>query len=463
MEHAAATLRSTWSMDFHTADSAPSFANQGSTPIYMLPSELLATILVRVHSQNGGSVICTGHNASRSLYDCNSATQVVSQVSRQFRAVAIGTPCLWANVYIRDLPAARFHVLQTCLERSQSLLLNIIIHDDTSAMHSQSYLPILLGHHHRWRTLSVASISPSYVQNFICMLQPLHTPGLESLTIQVYSDFPDPRKGRAYSHILEHGAPNLQILNLLNISILSCLPPVITLKNLTNWIFQPTRAMDFGEIIGILEAATSLTILKLSSQALLPSTGSKLSSINLPSLVELFLDFNKLEETSLLQLFTALYMPGLKVLGIRDVIHELAASVTHIIWSGSGSRYPLLDSLELQSVEFTDLFTVDSDRPLQSITSLALLDSNEDEALETAIASAEESNSPLWPRLQILKISNCNMDTLQDFIVSRIEAGIPISTLHFMEMPDSSHSMEMTDFEKDWLVKHVPLVHFLHT
>lgn len=78
--------------------------------------------------------------------------------------------------------------------------------------------------------------------------------------------------GRAYSRILEHGAPNLHLLNLLNISILSCLPPLGTLKNFTNWIFQPTRAMYFDEIIDVLAASTSLTTLRISSQALLSYT-----------------------------------------------------------------------------------------------------------------------------------------------------------------------------------------------
>lgn len=151
-------------------------------------------------------------------------------------------------------------------------------------------------------------------------------------------------------------------------------------------------------------------------------------------------------------------MPSLSVFGVCDVIHELAASFPH-----SSSQYPLLDSLELQSVELTDLFTIDAICRLQTITSLALLDSSEDEVLESAIVSTDESNDPLWPHLRVPKISSCNMDTLQDFIISRVEAGIPIATLQFMEMPDSAHSVDITDLEKDWLVKHVPSVHFLHT
>lgn len=432
-----------------------------ASPIFTLPNEIIALILAEVHKQDGGSVICSGQ-PTRS-HGLNSAIQTVSQVSQQLRTLAFGTPTLWADIYIRDLHPARYHVLDACLQRSQPCPLSINIQDDC-LLSTAAYLPIVLAHHHRWKTLSVTSQSTSYIQLFIAMLQPLHTQWLESLTIQVYSDFPDTRKDNSYTPILQQGAPNLHSISLLNINLLSCCPPLNALKGLTNWIFQPTRAMDYCQISDVLLHSFSLTSLQLSSQTLLPCAGQKISPISLPSLVDLYLDFNNLEDRTLLRLFTALQMPNLKSLGVRDVVHEVAASFAHFIWGQSGSRYPALDSLELQSVDFTNLFTVDSVRPLQSITSLSLLDSNEDDALETAIASASvgDNSLPLWPRLRNLKISYCNMDTLQDFIIMREEAGIPLTSLRFMDMPDYDGAMEIAEDEKQWLREHVPMVTFLH-
>ena len=407
-------------------------------------------------------MICSGQPTHSR--DLNSAVQTVSQVNQQFRTLTFGTPTLWADVYIRDLHPARYHVLDACLERSQLCPLNINIQDD-GLLSTASYLPIVLTHHHRWKTLAVTSQSTSYIQKVITMLQPLHTPRLESLTIQVYSDFPDTSQDNSYTPILQQGAPNLHSINLLNISLLSCCPPLSALKGLTNWIFQPTRAMNHCQISDVLLHSFSLTSLQLSSQALLPCAGQKITLISLPSLLDLYLDFNNIEERTLFRLFTALQMPNLKFLGVRDVVHELAASFAHFIWGQSGSRYPALESLELQSVDFTNLFTIDSVRPLQNITSLALLDSNEDDALETAIASASVDgfSSPLWPRLRNLKISYCNMDTLEDFIIMREQAGIPLTSLHFMDMPNYDIAMRIAEDEKQWLREHVPMVSFLRS
>lgn len=70
------------------------FHADGSATIFTLPSELLATILAHVHFHTGGSIIC----ADRCPRDFDSATQIVSQVSRLFRAVAIayGLQCIFA-------------------------------------------------------------------------------------------------------------------------------------------------------------------------------------------------------------------------------------------------------------------------------------------------------------------------------------------------------------------------------
>lgn len=431
-----------------------------SSPIFWLPNELLVSILREVHRQDGGSVICAG-KATRS-HNLHSAFQTVSQVNSRLRFLAFGTPTLWADIYIRDLHPARYHVLDACIRRSQACLLSIYIQDDCRVWEkSTSYLPILITCHDRWRRLSVTSHSTPYTQNIISMLRPLHTPKLETLTIEAYSDFSDAGKDNTYTPILQKGAPNLHSISLLNISLLSCCPPLSTLKELTNWVFQPTRAMSSYQLADVLRHSLSLTTLQLSSQTMLPWAGEKTPPISLPFLTDLCLDFNHLGERSLLRLFTTFETPSLKSLRIRDLVYELAASFAQFLWEQSSSRYPLLESLELKSVDLApDLFTIDFVRPLQSITSLALLDSNEDHALEAAIASAEDSNMLLWPRLRCLKLAYCSTDTLHDFILSREEAGVGLTSLHFTDLPDYDE-MEIADEEKGWLQEHVALVSFL--
>ena len=431
-----------------------------TSPIFRLPNELLVSILREVHRQDGGSVICAGKVTG--LHNMHSALQTVTQVSCRLRALAFGTPTLWADIYIRELHPARYHILDACIKRSQLCLLNIYIQDDRCVWaKSESYLPILLTCCDRWKSLSVTSHSTSYTHKIISMLRPLYTPQLESLTIEAYSNFYDVGKDNTYTPILQKGAPKLHSISLLNISLLSCYPPLSTVKELTNWVFQPTRAMSSNQLTDVLLHSSSLTSLQLSSQTMLPWAGQKTPPILLPSLTDLCLDFDHLGEKSLLRLFMALETPNLRSLRMHDLIYELGALFAQFLWEQSSSRYPLLDFLELRSVDLpTDLYSIDFVRPLQSITSLVLLDSNEDNALEAAIASAENSKSLLWTRLRCLKVAYCSIDTLQDFILSREKAGVGLTSLHFSGLPGYG-DMEIPDDDKGWLQEHVPLVSFL--
>ncbi|KDQ08062.1 hypothetical protein BOTBODRAFT_38282, partial [Botryobasidium botryosum FD-172 SS1] len=114
-------------------------------PIYRLPNEILAFIFDYVG--------CSPANASQPFR--GRAPWNVSQTSKLWREIALGTAILWSDIVLRTVPLA-----QASLDRSKGALLNVSQPKDMGVAPDVRFLQILRPHINRCNTLMLAGLTP---------------------------------------------------------------------------------------------------------------------------------------------------------------------------------------------------------------------------------------------------------------------------------------------------------------
>ncbi|KAI5989580.1 hypothetical protein EDD15DRAFT_2198521 [Pisolithus albus] len=189
-------------------------------PINRLPNELLVQIFLLI-----------GYNA-----------QTLASVSHRWRAVIMGTPCIWTQIWL-DQYRSRPTLLKLHLDRSGQLPLTISL---------DSYLPelkVILPHASRIQTLKISSSASVVLSKFAS----LSFPSLENLRVKLDSNSVSP-----LSTVCSR-SPSLKCLTLLGLDKPSLAGSLTTglLRNRTpqsTWRIIPTESLTSLSLTGITDS-----------------------------------------------------------------------------------------------------------------------------------------------------------------------------------------------------------------
>ena len=424
-------------------------------PVSSIPSEILATIFKELGASDGYLRYETRTPRSKLP-----SIMLASHVNRRFRHVAVGTPSLWTGVHIHLSSDMDIYLMEAYLERSQSCGLDIHVVNYTHTPEGiYQVFGRLVSHCGRWKTLSVESESSFCMRRIISGLQSLCVPQLESIQIALSGSIPD---GTPISstdsdvHIFRGGAPALASIELRNVSLLCCFPPLNALRTLDNQTFsRHTHLLSYDQFHHISMTTPFLTKLRLSNLLFSPDIGNELVPIDLLSLRTLTLvmqmDPSKEDGSPLIDVFKALRIPCLQTLEIKSATTAQTSSVLKFLQAEARLRYPALQSLALRDINCSNCITLDLIHALPNITSLSLIHAAEDIVLKI-LTEKEVFVSQMWPQLRTLEVAVVDLDLLREFISAR-ESRIDSLTL-----ARARGSPEIPPDCYEWLKAHVRFV-----
>lgn len=230
------------------------------TPIYSLPSELLAKIFkLGQNLQWEDDNEIAGSPISHLAY--HSYEVLVTHVSSHFREVAIGTPQLWSDITIS--PRISSAELETYLVRTSGCALNVRIETGLSVPMNPpmiAQIETILIHSNRYRQLVINCVFESSAQLIVQRFSRVAMPNLKHLSIAIDTVEglfpPDGRK--------PFGAemPHLSFMRLRGVAlVLFCLHfQDITTLHLDQTVFTPILYSTFRRVIISSSALQNLSL-----------------------------------------------------------------------------------------------------------------------------------------------------------------------------------------------------------
>ncbi|KII86152.1 hypothetical protein PLICRDRAFT_177738 [Plicaturopsis crispa FD-325 SS-3] len=369
-----------------------SASGREKAPISSLPSEILGEIF------SFGRVEFSDNSLPFNV--------TVSHVSRYWRAVAIGMPMLWTNIYSgRDLyNAYPPGLLDAHIARSRSCLLRI-----ETWYEAHEFFDRLIPDVHRWSILVVHDVWSTMLHDWANLSAP-NLSHLEFLHVDVEVDA-DRLLDKSWP-VFMGGLPKLSILVLSGHLLTVCTFPT-PLLSLEMLHIGETSKFSSGapchvtvpQIKTVLGAANTLKALNLTNCPInflpAPVVGVH-RAIFLPHATTIDIEPPyELDETDfyyLLAALTVFYMPSLQQVVFRSVEYSMLDTFTQ--YAPPLTRFVNLRTLTLERTMLTEGLM----RTFPNVDCVTLRESPTFDNDILLLSKSDELSRPLWPRLQALEI-----------------------------------------------------------
>jgi len=388
-------------------------------PITSLPTEILGAIFAEA---------------------CNFVT--LGRVIHRWREIVNDTPQFWSTVEFSILryyfdPSLEEYRLNLALERSSQFPLDVNFtlcwngfpHIRAEARYAQfeesntpstsqvsqyprsflaRYLKALMSHAHRIRSLTITTLWHGALYQILTAFLDITAPLLERIVIDIpQSNVIDDDSPRPFV-FLKGGAPMLKSIELTNLMIPHCRPPLksVTHLSLTKTYGTPIDNINFGKT---LTGLTSLESLRLLGKVFADYPESTLT-IPIPTLRSLYIS-NARAGVEVVDM-KYFYLPNLETL-------DATQNESHISASSPLPRFPNVRTLRNVARISKGL---SSNFPQVTDLYLAIVDT----------ASAELGDLHSWPLLRHLAVSYGDSMVLRKILNERIASDHPIITLSLM-------------------------------
>ena len=364
--------------------------------------------------------------------DCNFMT--LGRVMRQWREIVISTPQFWSTIefsiprYYRDSSREEY-MLSLALERSRQFPLDANFTLYEGGIHSTwseesdplsqvvqnarsflaRHLKALMPHARRIRSLTIETEWHGALYQILTAFLDVSAPLLERLVIVYMHPFPSSNivddSPRPFV-FLKGGAPVLKSIELTNLTIPHCSPPLKNVTHLSLTSYNRRSAMSIVEFGTMLAALTSLDSLRFSGQVFVADPRVT-PTIAIPTLHSLYISSFYGSEPIDMRCF---YLPILETLDTSQF--EISASfplprfpkvrTLHVtcISEGLSNNFPQVTDLHLSNIDTT---------------------------------SAQLGNVHSWPFLRNLTVTGGKLMVLRNILNERIASDHPILTVSLTE------------------------------
>jgi hypothetical protein len=402
-----------------------------SKPLHVdnLPPELLAVIFA------AGQDVPILHGCSRRL----PFAVLVSHVCGRWRSVALSMSQLWSRCAVVSRPGGHLplSLFSACLTRSRQQPLDVTI--ELRAPSGQvdpddeilGCMDLLAPHAARWKKLSVDIEYEAAFAALIWVLRCTSPLTLEMLDIRFDDGGDEADVVLERGPLFAAGAPKLKHLALMGVGMPWCATwPIPALTSLELLSAREDLIPTFDEFREMLLNSPSLRRLTLGYDPIgIPSVEDPYSTVNLPSLQVLVCSscswptINVISAPGLI----SLHIEGLSLSGFRLFAERVSTS----------SCYPRLQSLGLFHTSPDVESTMRIIRSLPTVTTLDLSRADNDPksvisillAMTRAYYVSPDLESPPWPRLKTLQVSDACKIALFDFVLARYQAALPLYVL----------------------------------
>jgi hypothetical protein len=456
--------------------------NQQTHPlISSLPYELLSAIF-------GKGPIDPGSRTTFALS--------VSQVSRQWREVAIRTPFLWSGICLFPWRAqGGYHrFLQILLERFRSHPLDIKLtlrdlqnpNGQTNHMRKrfeylnarqnsdplstdflmsfnepivdhclQAQLSMFIPEVSRWRSFNYECDESNEVSEITNCLADLSAPTLESFHIITFAsampELIEPSK------IFNGGAPKLSLIHIRGISALSCLPPLssVTTLHLDAACMEPMLGAEFLQVLKNLRTLASLhldgIVVDLFDLYLLAIQGIY---VEISTLRFFSFSANASPKHCIESILNTIRCPAIESMTISGLehVHSSARSRMHAL---PLPPFPLLRTMELNGIncskfaknfDFSHIFALHTISLTECTSPMALLN------LLFPISGGADKVA-VWPSLRVIELTHVGEKEaygICEIIWHRQACGKPIEAIVFDPV-----SLDRFPEKVNWMKQHV--------
>ena len=339
-------------------------------PIASIPNEILTAIFEAgptTHEDREGYAMCISH------------------VSRLWRNIALATYSLWSAIRVDCLCTGigQLRMLELFIARSHGKPLDIAIDlvrddDDDTWDDLCDQTETIFSLVPRWRSLRIFGNIREDVFNVLSPLRHVGAPILETFEVKIESSTGEPDNFDEPLLLFQGGAPRLTHVEIDEISITACQPPLSSLISLR--LHHPPIPYDADRYRYMLAASSNLTDLQLvgnvvnTTQLYIIAT-SRTSSIKVPSLRSLTVSPSwSTGSFTIYSLLASLEIPSLESLTIRCCPWKNHVSEFQEVFRNYGPPlYPLLRSLTLQFADFTQPGAMWFPAVLPSITHISLI------------------------------------------------------------------------------------------
>jgi hypothetical protein len=387
-------------------------------PISSLPAEVLAAIL---------EISCLSKSYAFSQL---APLVVASHVSRRFREVSVGTPSLWTCIDFSFRQPLAY--LDAMLERSGTCLIDIHL-KGSQTFAIDDILARIIPHVGRWRVFDASLVSVRCMPTIISSFYPLCAPHLKALTLWQAFESGDSDLTQLGGLVFTKGAPILASLDLTDVYLLSCLPPMsalttLELQTLDDRLFPLT----YEELGQALAAAPLLIHLALYIEVTEPQTDAR---IVLSSLRSMDVDLTQCYDEN--HIFcTDIVTPKLETLIVNGMFTPHNEIFKAFVSANKQTPYPALRSLTFSDSELADRIDADFFRALPTITELHLhLLQSDGNFILNLLIHAGDADTILLPHLIFLELTVFDIDLLCDTVSSRMLAGCPLRTVIILGQP----------------------------
>jgi hypothetical protein len=351
---------------------------------------------------------------------------LVSQVSRRWRDVAIGTPSLWTNVVVSNSGSACF--AEAYLMRSGTLPLDLQVDISYNPLMKLA-TGIIAPHASRWRRLCLRC------QHICAIFEWFHSifaSRLEFLQISLAEGIADDGEELSEaSRVFVGGTPSLQTLRLQGIGLQHCTPQSATLTTLhLHTLWRAYKPPNFCEMLSNLPVLVHLVIHGGVVDDDMDTTTTAFATLSALRTIHLFSNRASLAEVSLLSFISA---PLLECLVLEEVDAEQIKTLSgHPSWPTPSPRYPRLSSLSVAPyrAEIDESPWLQLSHLFPTIKELTVLDDDPCDFFTTLLQS-DPLEAP-WPHLQALSLSelkDIHVPSLGSMLFGRIAQGLPLQKL----------------------------------
>ena len=310
----------------------------------------------------------------------------ISQVSRLWRSIALSTPSLWNSIRVDFLFAGegQLSMLDLFIERSRKSPLDIVISlerdEDDHNWHefweqTEKIFPLVS----RWRTLLILGQIRNDVFGALHDLDRSKAPMLELFEVRIESPIEAQTAFDEPLLLFQGGAPRLAQIEIHEISIAACQPPLSSITSLR--LHHPPHPYNIAQYRGILVAANNLSDLQLfgniiNARELYAVATSRTALIRIPSLRSLVISPSwSTGPFTLYSLLASLDTPALEYLTLHCCPWQNHVSEFQEIFRNYGPpRYPLLRALTLRYADFSQPVAIWFTSMLPSITCISLIE-----------------------------------------------------------------------------------------